>query len=144
MKDKKTLVNAKEPFKLGFFLHTPFELTKDFVLNFKNFEEEFESLTKEIIKGMLSFDKVGFQTNKDRGIFVYWAEYFYEENVQKTVQNTEENTIINIKIENITPKNGCNLGVYPATIKIDDFTSIAEKDEIINEAKKLRDKVNYV
>ncbi|CAK5118282.1 unnamed protein product [Meloidogyne enterolobii] len=93
---------------------------------------------------MLRFDKVGFQTKKDRDIFVYWAEYFYMENVQKTVQKTEENTIINLKIENITPKNGCNLGVYPATIKIDDFTSIAENDEIIKEAKKLHDGVNII
>nr|CAD2157922.1 unnamed protein product [Meloidogyne enterolobii] len=133
--NRKYLMKAKEPFELGFFLHTPFNLTENFDEKFENFEEEFESLTKEIIKGMLSFDKVGFQTKKDRDIFVYWAEHFYKKKLHKTISKN----IIIIKIENITPKNGCNLGVYPATIKIDDFTSIAENDEIIKEAKKLRD-----
>uniref|UniRef100_A0A914L9F1 Trehalose-6-phosphate synthase n=2 Tax=Meloidogyne TaxID=189290 RepID=A0A914L9F1_MELIC len=133
--NKKYLMKAKESFELGFFLHTPFNLTENFVEKFENFEEKFKNLTKEIIKGMLSFDKVGFQTNKDRDIFVKWAKHFYKKKLHKTISKN----IIIIKIINITPKKGCNLGVYPATIKIDDFTSIAEKEEIINEAKKLRD-----
>ncbi|KAL7070319.1 hypothetical protein ACQ4LE_010450 [Meloidogyne hapla] len=153
-KERNKKLNKKQ-MNLGFFLHTPFALSEEF-LAFKikteeicfDFSKEFTKLTKKIIKGILSFNKVGFQTNNDRKNFIKLTAKFHgsvivtvENNKRLTLEeitNGEIKNIINLKISDITPDGGCNLGVYPATIKIEDFTTIANDDEIIEEAKELR------
>ncbi|KAF7632357.1 hypothetical protein Mgra_00008207 [Meloidogyne graminicola] len=115
-KENKTI-----PMNLGFFLHTPFELKDEFVNNFKKF-------TKEILEGILSFNKVGFQTNKDRNNFIELVKKFFPECVTSK-------KLTYMCVENITPKGDCFLGVYPATININKFINydeeaIKKKDEI--------------
>jgi trehalose 6-phosphate synthase/phosphatase len=67
LRDMENNGKNQKQMEMGFFLHTPFELNQNFVKNFNYF-------TGEIIIGLLSFNKVGFQTHKDRSIFIELAE----------------------------------------------------------------------
>lgn len=104
-KEVKKIRQGKKPMKLGFFLHTPFEFPENLSEKLAEILQEnvsensgglpvelpegvkanLEELTNEIIFGILSFDKVGFQTNKDRINFIELA---------KTVSST----IFNIRL----------------------------------------------
>jgi len=62
------------PLKVGFFLHTPFELDKNFVYNYAK-HGIVVNLFRAVIEGMLHCNKVGFQTHKDRNNFIELVNY---------------------------------------------------------------------
>nr|CAD2134270.1 unnamed protein product [Meloidogyne enterolobii] len=132
--------------KLGFFLHTPFEFPENLSEKLAEILQEnvsensgglpvelpegvkanLEELTNEIIFGILSFDKVGFQTNKDRINFIELAKTrFY---IQITPRYNDN--IFNIFADGITPVNGSNLGVYPASIETRYFGNLVKKKSV--------------
>uniref|UniRef100_A0A914L8I4 Trehalose-6-phosphate synthase n=1 Tax=Meloidogyne incognita TaxID=6306 RepID=A0A914L8I4_MELIC len=128
MENKNNFKN-KKPMELGFFLHTPFELAEGFT-------EKFTEFGLQIINGILNFDKVGFQTNKDRQKFIKLAVKLFHLKEEHKPKN-----IINLKNNYITPVNGCNLGVYPATINVNEFIKIAEMESTLIEAKEFRENI---
>uniref|UniRef100_A0A914LD81 Trehalose-6-phosphate synthase n=1 Tax=Meloidogyne incognita TaxID=6306 RepID=A0A914LD81_MELIC len=140
-----------KPMKLGFFLHTPFEFPENLSEKLAEILQEnvsensgglpvelpegvkanLEELTNEIIFGILSFDKVGFQTNKDRINFIELAKTrFY---IQITPRYNDN--IFNVFADGITPINGCNLGVYPASIETRYFLNLVEKKSVQKSAE---------
>nr|CAD2157912.1 unnamed protein product [Meloidogyne enterolobii] len=122
------------PLKVGFFLHTPFELDKNFVYNYAK-HGIVVNLFRAVIEGMLHCNKVGFQTHKDRNNFIELVNYIYG---SEEGGSEEPGHLIKIEIDGITPVGGCILGVYPASFETKKFVKLANKKEMKAQAKEFR------
>lgn len=101
--------------EIGFFLHTPF-------LPPENFFTKYRICAFPILRGLLRFSKVGFQTHRDRAKFLELISIHLP-----TVKITFDS---NLDIHIVTYQGwGCSLGVFPVSIKNEDFLKVAKDRE---------------
>nr|CAH18869.1 putative trehalose 6-phosphate synthase [Aphelenchus avenae] len=113
--------------EIGFFLHIPF-LPPD------NFFTKYRLCAFPIMRGLLRFTKVGFQTHRDRakfvelvGIHLPTARVTYDEKMD---------------IHTVTYQGwSCSLGVFPVSIKNEDFLKVAQSAETIKKADDIRKEI---
>ncbi|CAD6189435.1 unnamed protein product [Caenorhabditis auriculariae] len=110
---------------IGFFLHIPFQPPPDFMTKYRIVGEP-------ILRALLRFTKVGFQTSRDRESYVKMvrqhiprARVHYEELIDNYT----------ISFEGWT----CSLGVFPVSIKNEDFLGIADNPQTRIDAQDIRE-----
>ncbi|CAI2357490.1 unnamed protein product [Caenorhabditis sp. 36 PRJEB53466] len=109
---------------IGFFLHIPFQPPANFMTKYK-------TVADPIIRALLRFTKVGFQTSRDRETFVKLVA----DNIRKTkIEYDSRLDRFTIEHDGFT----CSLGVFPVSIKIADFTNIATNPQTIIEADEIK------
>uniref|UniRef100_A0A914WQH9 alpha,alpha-trehalose-phosphate synthase (UDP-forming) n=1 Tax=Plectus sambesii TaxID=2011161 RepID=A0A914WQH9_9BILA len=113
--------------EVGFFLHIPFQPPA-------NFFEKYGQVGTAVLRGILRFTKVGFQTHRDRAKFVELVE---EHLGAAKVKYDAEVDIYTITHEGWM----CSLGVFPVSIKNEDFLSIAYNPETIKRGEDIRKRV---
>lgn len=105
---------------IGFFLHIPFPPLDMFLkLPWRS----------EIIKGLLNFDLLGFQTQRDMGNFL------------DCIKNLAEDMTIEGRGQVVTLRIGrrrIRVGRFPISIDVDEFDGAAQKPEVAKEAAKIR------
>ena len=112
--------------EIGFFLHIPF-LPPD------NFFTKYRVCAFPILRGLLRFTKVGFQTHRDRQMFCQLVE--------KHVPAAKIYYDGKLDINTITFQGWtCSLGVFPVSIKNEDFLKIAKAPETVNKSHTIRKK----
>uniref|UniRef100_A0AC35FDQ1 Trehalose-6-phosphate phosphatase helical bundle domain-containing protein n=1 Tax=Panagrolaimus sp. PS1159 TaxID=55785 RepID=A0AC35FDQ1_9BILA len=112
--------------EIGFFLHIPF-LPPD------NFFTKYRICAFPILRGLLRFTKVGFQTHRDRAMFI--------ELVEKHFPSAKIAYDGNLDINTVTFQGwSCSLGVFPVSIKNEDFLKIARDPECVNKSHEIRKK----
>jgi trehalose-6-phosphate synthase len=110
--------------EIGFFLHIPF-LPPD------NFFTKYRICAFPILRGLLRFTKVGFQTHRDRAMFI--------ELVEKHFPSAKVAYEENLDINTVTFQGwSCSLGVFPVSIKNEDFLKIARAPETVNKGADIR------
>ncbi|CAJ0564967.1 unnamed protein product, partial [Mesorhabditis spiculigera] len=102
--------------EVGFFLHIPFQPPEDFMTKYK-------TVGMPILRAILRFKKVGFQTDRDRRKYIALVEQYIP---RARIQYEETVDIFNINYE---ANSSCSLGVFPVSIKNEDFLSIATNDQ---------------
>ncbi|KAI1727493.1 glycosyltransferase family 20 domain-containing protein [Ditylenchus destructor] len=113
--------------EIGFFLHIPF-LPPD------NFFTKYKIAAFPILRGLLRFTKVGFQTHRDRANFLSLVSEHLP--TAKIVHDQ------NLDISLVTYQGwSCSLGVFPVSIKNEDFLKIAKDSETIKQAHDIRKKI---
>lgn len=114
--------------EVGFFLHIPF-------LPPENFFTQYALCSLPILRGLLRFTKVGFQTHRDRAKFLELVEkHLPSAKISPADQNLDV-TVVNHMGWN------CSLGVFPVSIKNEDFLKIAKDPETIMRAQKIRQEI---
>ncbi|CAD5217264.1 unnamed protein product [Bursaphelenchus xylophilus] len=113
--------------EIGFFLHIPF-------LPPENFFTKYRICAFPILRGLLRFTKVGFQTHRDRAKFL--------ELIQKHLQTVRITFDANLDIHVVTYQGwSCSLGVFPVSIKNEDFLKVAKDPETIKRANDIRQRI---
>uniref|UniRef100_A0A915E0S4 alpha,alpha-trehalose-phosphate synthase (UDP-forming) n=1 Tax=Ditylenchus dipsaci TaxID=166011 RepID=A0A915E0S4_9BILA len=113
--------------EIGFFLHIPF-LPPD------NFFTKYKIAAFPILRGLLRFTKVGFQTHRDRAMFL--------ELVGKYLPTAKVVNDSNLDIHVVTYQGwSCSLGVFPVSIKNEDFLKIAKQPETVKQADDIRKQI---
>jgi len=109
--------------KLGFFLHIPFPPLDMFIkLPWRS----------EILRGLLEYDLVGFQTLRDRNNFVHCVETLIRHlhiDARKKVSTFT------------TPQREVRVGAFPISIDFKEFAQQAAHGPVVTRAKELREAV---
>uniref|UniRef100_A0A8R1TV91 alpha,alpha-trehalose-phosphate synthase (UDP-forming) n=2 Tax=Onchocerca TaxID=6281 RepID=A0A8R1TV91_ONCVO len=98
--------------EVGFFLHIPFQPPD-------NWMTKYRIVAEPIMRALLRFTKVGFQTHRDRQKYV---ELVKKHISRARIQYESTVDIFTVTHENFT----CSLGVFPVSIKNEDFVSIVK------------------
>ncbi|CAL2049163.1 unnamed protein product [Caenorhabditis brenneri] len=112
---------------IGFFLHIPFQPPENFMTKYK-------TVADPIIRALLRFTKVGFQTSRDRETFVKL--------VAKHIRRTKIE--YDPRLDRYTIEHDgwtCSLGVFPVSIKIADFVNIAKNPQTTIEAEAIKKQI---
>uniref|UniRef100_A0A914C1T9 alpha,alpha-trehalose-phosphate synthase (UDP-forming) n=1 Tax=Acrobeloides nanus TaxID=290746 RepID=A0A914C1T9_9BILA len=113
--------------EIGFFLHIPFLPPEDFFTKYR-------ICAFPILRGLLRFTKVGFQTHRDRSKFI--------EFVRKYLPNARVAYEENIDTHTVTFQGWtCSLGVFPVSIKNEDFLGIAKAPETVAKSHEIRKQI---
>ncbi|MDX1532119.1 MAG: trehalose-6-phosphate synthase, partial [Rhodothermales bacterium] len=107
--------------RLGFFLHIPFPPLDLFVTLPWRFQ---------ILKGLLSFDLVGFQSARDRKNFVQCVRHM----VPEVAISSTEARVCRLKVGRRTVR----AGVFPVSIAFEEFAGAAASDEVSERVAGLR------
>ncbi|CAJ0608737.1 unnamed protein product [Cylicocyclus nassatus] len=110
--------------EVGFFLHIPFQPPPNFMTKYK-------VVADPILRGILRFTKVGFQTHRDRERYVQMVR---EHIPRARVHYDQRIDIFTVTYEGWT----CSLGVFPVSIKNEDFLSIANDPKCAIDAEEIR------
>ncbi|EPB78918.1 trehalose-6-phosphate synthase domain protein [Ancylostoma ceylanicum] len=110
--------------EVGFFLHIPFQPPANFMTKYK-------LVADPILRGILRFTKVGFQTHRDRERYVQMVREYIP---RARVHYDTRIDIFTITYEGWT----CSLGVFPVSIKNEDFLSIANEPQCAIEAQEIK------
>ncbi|MFH4978281.1 hypothetical protein AB6A40_004990 [Gnathostoma spinigerum] len=110
--------------EVGFFLHIPFQPPDNWMTKYK-------LVAEPVLRAILRFTKVGFQTHRDRAKYI--------ELVKKHIPRARirfESTvdIYTVSHEGIT----CSIGVFPVSIKNEDFLAIVREPETSVLANEIR------
>ncbi|CCD66907.1 Alpha,alpha-trehalose-phosphate synthase [UDP-forming] 1 [Caenorhabditis elegans] len=112
---------------IGFFIHIPFQPPANFMTKYK-------TVADPIMRALLRFTKVGFQTSRDRDTFVKL--------VAKHIKRTKIE--YDSRLDRYTIEHDgwtCSLGVFPVSIKIADFVNIAKNPQTIIEAEEIKKQI---
>ncbi|GMR36829.1 hypothetical protein PMAYCL1PPCAC_07024 [Pristionchus mayeri] len=101
--------------EVGFFLHIPFQPPDSFF-------DQFALCAIPLLRGLLRFTKVGFQTHRDRDRFVAEVEKYFK---SAKICFDKQLDIYTITLEGVT----CSLGVFPVSIKNEDFLQFVSRPE---------------
>ncbi|VDM42244.1 unnamed protein product [Toxocara canis] len=112
--------------EVGFFLHIPFQPPE-------NFFTKFGVVGIPMIRGLLRFTKVGFQTHRDRSKFVELCKIHLPSASIAYDSNLDINAIT---YEGWT----CSLGVFPVSIKNEDFLKFVKMPETVKKSQDIRRK----
>ncbi|KAK5975824.1 Trehalose-6-phosphate synthase domain protein [Trichostrongylus colubriformis] len=113
--------------EVGFFLHIPFQPPE-------NFFTKYVTCGLPVLRGLLRFTKVGFQTHRDR------AKYL--ELVQQHLKGVVINHDNTMDIDTVTHEGWtCSLGVFPVSIKNDDFLKFVHMPESVVKKEAIRTKI---
>ncbi|WKY16973.1 hypothetical protein Q1695_001522 [Nippostrongylus brasiliensis] len=110
--------------EVGFFLHIPFQPPQDFMTKYK-------LVADPILRGILRFTKVGFQTHRDRERYVQMVREYIP---RARVHFDNRIDIFTVTYEGWT----CSLGVFPVSIKNEDFLSIANEPQCAIDAQEIK------
>ncbi|VDM97430.1 unnamed protein product [Thelazia callipaeda] len=110
--------------EVGFFLHIPFQPPD-------NWMTKYHIVAEPITRALLRFTKVGFQTHRDRQKYV---ELVKKHVLRARIQYESTIDIFTVTHENFT----CSLGVFPVSIKNEDFLNIVKKPETTDLAAEIR------
>uniref|UniRef100_A0A914ZRG6 alpha,alpha-trehalose-phosphate synthase (UDP-forming) n=2 Tax=Parascaris univalens TaxID=6257 RepID=A0A914ZRG6_PARUN len=113
--------------EVGFFLHIPFQPPE-------NFFTKFGVVGIPMIRGLLRFTKVGFQTHRDRSKFVELCKIHLPSASVAYDSNLDINTIT---YEGWT----CSLGVFPVSIKNEDFLKFVKMPDTIKKSNDIRQRL---
>ncbi|ULT80311.1 hypothetical protein L3Y34_010703 [Caenorhabditis briggsae] len=112
---------------IGFFLHIPFQPPA-------NFMTKYRTVGEPIVRALLRFTKVGFQTSRDRETFVKLVA----DHIKRTKIDYDS------RLDRYTIEHdgfACSLGVFPVSIKIADFVNIAKNPQTVIEAEEIRKQI---
>ncbi|TMS36068.1 hypothetical protein L596_003330 [Steinernema carpocapsae] len=110
--------------EVGFFLHIPFQPPE-------NWMTKYRLVAEPILRAILRFTKVGFQTHRDREKYVQL--------VKRHVARVRIRFEANVDIYTITHEGWtCSLGVFPVSIKNEDFLQIARDSQTAILAEEIR------
>ncbi|RCN43435.1 trehalose-6-phosphate synthase domain protein [Ancylostoma caninum] len=113
--------------EVGFFLHIPFQPPE-------NFFTKYGTCGLPVLRGLLRFTKVGFQTHRDRAKYI--------ELVQKHLKGVTVSHDKHWDIDTVTHEGWtCSLGVFPVSIKNDDFLKFVHMPETAEKAAAIRKKI---
>jgi hypothetical protein len=112
--------------EVGFFLHIPFQPPEVFFTKYKVVGEA-------VLRGILAFNKVGFQTHRDRATFIDLVKEHFP---QTKIEYDETSDKHKVTYEGMA----ASLGVFPVSIKNEEFLDIAHKQESITMAEEIRQK----
>ncbi|KHN82701.1 Alpha,alpha-trehalose-phosphate synthase [UDP-forming] 1 [Toxocara canis] len=101
--------------EVGFFLHIPFQPPD-------NWMTKYRIVAEPVMRALLRFTKVGFQTHRDRAKYV---ELVKKHISRVRIQYESTVDIFTVTHEGFT----CSLGVFPVSIKNEDFLSIVRNPE---------------
>lgn len=119
----KALHGMGEDRKLGFFYHTPFPPPDIFIkLPWR----------MQIMKAMLDYDLIGFQTMHDRNNFIHCAEFLI-----KGLQSDARRQISSVRLQNHETK----LGVFPISIDFNEFSRSSSDNTVRNRASELSEAI---
>ncbi|PAV76504.1 hypothetical protein WR25_08783 [Diploscapter pachys] len=121
------IVKEYDDIKVGFFLHIPFQPPD-------NFMTKYRIVAEPILRGILRFTKVGFQTHRDREKFICMVKQYIS---RARIYFDSRVDIFTVTYENWT----CSLGVFPVSIKNEDFLSIANEPHTAIDAVDIRKEV---
>ncbi|XGW33076.1 hypothetical protein V3C99_017520 [Haemonchus contortus] len=110
--------------EVGFFLHIPFQPPPEFMTKYK-------LVADPILRGILRFTKVGFQTHRDRDRYVQMVREYIP---RARVHFDNRIDIFTVTYEGWT----CSLGVFPVSIKNEDFLSIANEPQCAIDAQEIK------
>jgi len=110
--------------EVGFFLHIPFQPPEEMFTKYGNIGEA-------ILRGLLRFTKVGFQTHRDRATFLKLViRYLPEASIKN---NFAKDTVI------VTHQGfSASIGVFPVSIKNEEFLDLVNAPEVQNSAMEVR------
>ncbi|EFO25169.2 trehalose 6-phosphate synthase 1 [Loa loa] len=114
--------------EVGFFLHIPFQPPD-------NWMTKYRIVAEPIVRALLRFTKVGFQTHRDRQKYV---ELVKKHISRARIQYESTVDIFTVTHENFT----CSLGVFPVSIKNEDFLNIVKNPVTTKLATEIRKEVN--
>nr|CDQ06812.2 Bm8807 [Brugia malayi] len=113
-----------ENLEVGFFLHIPFQPPE-------NFFTKYALIGFAVLRGLLRFSKVGFQTHRDRDKLV--------ELCRLQLPSAEINYESSCDVFFVTYKGWtCSLGVFPVSIKNEDFLKFVRLTETCQRALEIR------
>ncbi|KAL3083423.1 hypothetical protein niasHS_011225 [Heterodera schachtii] len=112
--------------EIGFFLHIPFQPPD-------NFFENYRLCAFPILRGLLRFTKVGFQTHRDRSSFIQLVKTHLP--TAKVKAEEEKLDVVVVTYQGWS----CSLGVFPVSIKNEDFLKIARDPATIKRANDIRE-----
>lgn len=112
--------------RTGFFLHTPFPPLEIFLKLPWRFD---------ILRGLLDFDTIGFQTARDKRNFLYCVRELFDASVEGT------GTIVRLRLREGDPVNvtrEINVGSFPIGIDFHKVADVAATDRVRKRAQELR------
>ncbi|VDM51956.1 unnamed protein product [Angiostrongylus costaricensis] len=112
---------------VGFFLHIPFQPSDDFFT-------KYGTCGLAVLRGLLRFTKVGFQTHRDRSRYIELVQQHLR---NATVYHDQHLDIFTVAHEGWT----CSLGVFPVSIKNDDFLKFVHMPETLVRKEGIRKKI---
>ncbi|KAI6225175.1 putative trehalose-6-phosphate synthase 1 [Aphelenchoides fujianensis] len=113
--------------EVGFFLHIPF-LPPD------NFFTKYRIVAFPILRGLMRFTKVGFQTHRDRASFI--------DLIQKHLPTVRVTFDSKLDVHIATYQGwSCSLGVFPVSIKNEDFLKVAKAAETVKRGHDIRNAI---
>ncbi|VDK71872.1 unnamed protein product [Litomosoides sigmodontis] len=110
--------------EVGFFLHIPFQPPD-------NWMTKYRIVAEPIMRALLRFTKIGFQTHRDREKYV---ELVKKHISRARIQYESTVDIFTVTHENFT----CSLGVFPVSIKNEDFLNIVKNPSTTKLATEIR------
>ncbi|CAI5442330.1 unnamed protein product [Caenorhabditis angaria] len=113
--------------EVGFFLHIPFQPPDSFFT-------KYATVGFAVLRGLLRFTKVGFQTHRDREKYVELVKQYLR---GAKVTYDDKLDIHMVTFENWT----CSLGVFPVSIKNDDFLKFVDLPETTKLKNDIRKRV---
>ncbi|GMS84507.1 hypothetical protein PENTCL1PPCAC_6682, partial [Pristionchus entomophagus] len=113
--------------EVGFFLHIPFQPPDSFF-------DKFSLCAIPLLRGLLRFTKVGFQTHRDRDRFVKEVEKYFR---AAKISFDQQLDIYTISLEGVS----CSLGVFPVSIKNEDFLHFVSRPETLKLSADIRRKM---
>ncbi len=119
----------------GFFLHIPFQISEQFMA-------EFPEQGLAVLKGLLGYTRVGFQSNKDTLNFLHLVKRYFPgvqienkhqfESLVFSIRQVEENGVVTIT----------DFGTFPISIKTERVLNMASSSACSEEAiAQLREKI---
>lgn len=113
--------------EVGFFLHIPFQPPGEFF-------SKYSTVGFAVLRGLLRFTKVGFQTHRDRTKYIELVQHYF--GTAKIVYDSKMD-IYSVTNEGWT----CSLGVFPVSIKNDDFLKFVDLPETIKLKNEIRKRI---
>ncbi len=110
--------------RTGFFLHIPFPVADIFVKM---------PWRSGILRGLLEFDLIGFQTQRDRRHFIHCLEYLI-----KDVVVEGEGAVLTVRVGDRTVR----IGNFPIGIDFDAFAKPAASDDVSERVRTLQDSMD--
>uniref|UniRef100_A0A1I8B9V0 alpha,alpha-trehalose-phosphate synthase (UDP-forming) n=1 Tax=Meloidogyne hapla TaxID=6305 RepID=A0A1I8B9V0_MELHA len=111
----------------SFFLHIPFQPPDDFFTTYK-------IVAFPILRGLLRFTKVGFQTHRDRAKFIELVRSYLPTAKVKTEDKLD---VIVVTYQGWS----CSLGVFPVSIKNEDFLRVARDPTVVERSQQIRKQI---
>ncbi|VDP35709.1 unnamed protein product [Soboliphyme baturini] len=119
------IVHSLDPdLEVGFFLHTPFQPPATFFTKYK-------LVAEAVLRGILRFTKVGFQTHRDRATFI---NFVTEHMTTAKMFHDAPNDRYSISHEGFTS----SLGVFPVSIKNEEFVNLSKDPNVVRKAREIR------